>query len=67
MIQVLVCNDWQTMSHYIFLEKLGEGGMGCVNKAENTKFKRDVAMKFRPRQIASSDEQRGRFKIKSQA
>jgi serine/threonine protein kinase/tetratricopeptide (TPR) repeat protein len=56
-----------TILHYKILQKLGEGGMGIVYKAEDTKLKRPVAIKFLPRHISSNEEERRRFHIEAQA
>jgi serine/threonine protein kinase len=53
--------------HYKILEKLGEGGMGVVYLAEDTKLKREVAIKFLPHNISSNEVERKRFEIEAQA
>ncbi|RPI71309.1 MAG: hypothetical protein EHM47_10510 [Ignavibacteriales bacterium] len=56
-----------TILHYRIIEKLGEGGMGVVYKAEDTKLKREVAIKFLPHHISANKEERKRFEIEAQA
>ncbi|MHB8580803.1 MAG: serine/threonine protein kinase, partial [Ignavibacteriaceae bacterium] len=57
----------KTITHYKIIEKLGEGGMGVVYKAEDTKLKREVAIKFLPHSISANKEERQRFEIEAQA
>ncbi len=57
----------RTISHYKVTAKLGEGGMGVVYKAEDTKLDRPVALKFLAPHLLRDDEARKRFEREAKA
>jgi serine/threonine protein kinase/tetratricopeptide (TPR) repeat protein len=57
----------QTISHYRILEKIGEGGMGVVYKAEDLALNRPVAIKVLPPELLTEPTRKERFIQEAQA
>ena len=56
-------NDFvgEIISHFRIIEEAGRGGMGVVYKAQDTKLKRIVALKFLPSHLSASEQDKARF------
>lgn len=57
----------RTVSHYRIVEQIGEGGMGVVYRAVDTKLDRTVALKFLPESLTRDENARERFLLEARA
>ena len=56
----------ESLGHYRIAEKIGEGGMGEVYRATDTKLRRDVAIKVLPEAVARDPDRMARFSREAQ-
>ncbi len=57
----------KNLSHYKVIEKIGQGGMGEVYRAEDTNLSREVALKILPQHLSDRAELRERFEREARA
>ncbi len=57
----------QNLLHYRLVDKLGEGGMGVVWKANDTTLGRDVAIKLLPQALSTDAERLARFELEARS
>lgn len=57
----------QLLAHYRIDRKIGEGGMGAVFEAEDTRLDRKVALKVLPEEMAASPDRLARFRREAKA
>src|SRR5215831_1634451 len=56
----------ESIAHYRITAKIGEGGMGAVYRATDTKLIRDVAIKMLPESFAGNGDRLARFQREAQ-
>jgi serine/threonine-protein kinase len=65
-MELLTMSPGLSVAHYRITSKLGEGGMGEVWRATDTKLGRDVAIKILPEALAQDPDRMARFTREAQ-